>query len=281
MSRLLLCTDLDRTLLPNGTQPESVQARKKFSQLVNHTQVTLVYVSGRHQQLVQQAIEEFQLPQADFVIADVGSSIYEINNQHWHQQQQWNELIDSDWHHKNATEIHGLLHNIEALTLQEASKQNLHKLSYYLPLDIDSQKIVSKIQQTLQSHSIAANIIFSVDSQANTGLVDILPASAGKLQAIQFLMKYLDFTISNTVFAGDSGNDLCVLSSPIHSILVANADENVRNEAIKQAQAHQHSDALYLAQGNFMGMNGNYSGGILEGVVHYFPQAENWLRGEA
>lgn len=36
MSRLLLCTDLDRTLLPNGSEPESEQARKKFSQLAEH-----------------------------------------------------------------------------------------------------------------------------------------------------------------------------------------------------------------------------------------------------
>lgn len=47
MSGLLLCTDLDRTLLPNGSQPESEQARKKFHELVKQPQVTLVYVTVR------------------------------------------------------------------------------------------------------------------------------------------------------------------------------------------------------------------------------------------
>mgnify|MGYP000444995282 FL=1 len=54
MNPLLLCTDLDRTLVPNGAEPESAQSRKKFSQLAGHPQVTLVYVTGRHQQLVEQ-----------------------------------------------------------------------------------------------------------------------------------------------------------------------------------------------------------------------------------
>ncbi|MEJ2621733.1 MAG: haloacid dehalogenase, partial [Candidatus Thiodiazotropha sp.] len=31
--KLLLCTDLDRTLIPNGSQPESAGAREAFKQL--------------------------------------------------------------------------------------------------------------------------------------------------------------------------------------------------------------------------------------------------------
>ena len=53
--RLLLCTDLDRTLIPNGDQPESDHAREYFKKLSEHSEVTLVYVTGRHQQLVEQA----------------------------------------------------------------------------------------------------------------------------------------------------------------------------------------------------------------------------------
>ena len=37
------------------------------------------------------------------------------------------------------------------------------------------------------------------------------------------------------------------------------------------------STALYIARGGFMGMNGNYSAGILEGFVHFIPQAAAWL----
>jgi sucrose-6F-phosphate phosphohydrolase len=280
MSRLLLCTDLDRTLLPNGPEPESEQARKKFSQLAEHPQVTLVYVTGRHQQLVEQAIDDYQLPFPDYVIADVGSTIYEITGTDWHFQQVWEKLINHDWQGKNAYELDGLFGDINDIQLQEVSKQNTHKLSYYLALNTDHQQIISTMKRVLEQQSIAANLIWSVDQQANIGLLDVLPASAGKLQAIEFLMQQLGFDYSETVFAGDSGNDICVMSSQIQSVLVANAEEDVRDAAIKQAQIYHQDKALYLAQGNFMGMNGNYSAGILEGVVHFIPQAEYWFRGE-
>lgn len=279
MSRLLLCTDLDRTLLPNGPEPESEQARKTFGQLAEHPQLTLVYVTGRHQQLVEQAIKEYQLPQPDFVIGDVGSTIYEIAGADWHYQQAWEHRINRDWQGKSANELHGLLGGIQGIQLQEASKQNTHKLSYYIPLDTDHQAIMSTMNRLLEQQSIKANLIWSIDQLADTGLLDILPASAGKRQAIEFLMQQLGFGYSDTVFAGDSGNDICVMSSPIQSVLVANADEQVRKAAIKQAQANQQNDTLYLARGDFLGMNGNYSAGILEGVAHYIPQIGLWLRG--
>ncbi|MCW8935819.1 MAG: HAD-IIB family hydrolase [Gammaproteobacteria bacterium] len=275
-----MCTDLDRTLLPNGPEPESANARKNFNRLVQHPQVTLVYVTGRHQQLVKQAIDEYQLPQADYVIADVGSTIYEIKGHDWHYQQQWERFIEQDWQGKNANQLHSLLVDLEGLKRQEESKQNTHKLSYYVTLKHDHQKIIAAMQNLLQQQSIKANLIWSVDQLANTGLLDVLPASAGKRQAIEFLMQQLKFDYSDTVFAGDSGNDIGVMSSQIQSILVANAEEDVRHEAVRQAQLNHQQSSLYLAQGNFMDMNGNYSAGILEGVVHYIPQAENWIRGE-
>lgn len=280
MSRLLLCTDLDRTLLPNGSELESEQARKKFDQLIRHPQVALVYVTGRHQKLVEQAIEEYQLPQADYVIADVGSTIYEITGRDWRYLGAWEKLIDSDWQGKSANELHDFFGDICDIQLQEKSKQNTHKLSYYVSLNFNYQKIMSSMKKILKQQSIAANLIWSIDKEANTGLLDVLPASAGKRQAIEFLMQQQGFDYAETVFSGDSGNDICVMSSPIQSVLVANADD-VRSEAIKQAQANHQDETLYLAQGNFMGMNGNYCAGILEGVVHYIPKTENWIRGGA
>jgi hypothetical protein len=48
-------------------------------------------------------------------------------------------------------------------------------------------------------------------------------------------------------------------------------------QALSLAQQSKTTGALYLAQGNFMKMNGNYSAGILEGLAHYFPQSVEWL----
>ena len=44
-----------------------------------------------------------------------------------------------------------------------------------------------------------------------------------------------------------------------------------------QAAAYGHADALYIARGGLMDMNGNYTAGVLEGVVHYQPEIRDWL----
>lgn len=126
MSRLLLCTDLDRTLLPNGAESESEQARILFRRLAEHPQVTLVYVTGRHQQLVEQAIDEYQLPRPDYVIADVGSTIYKIIGDDWVYLEPWESVINRDWRGKSATELHDLFSQLKDIEFQETSKQNTY-----------------------------------------------------------------------------------------------------------------------------------------------------------
>jgi hydroxymethylpyrimidine pyrophosphatase-like HAD family hydrolase len=165
------------------------------------------------------------------------------------------------------------LGHFPALTLQEPEKQNRHKLSYYVPLETDAHKLMDDMNAQLRQAGIRANLIWSIDELAATGLLDILPASANKLHAIHFLMQQNGFTRETTVFAGDSGNDLDVLLSDVPAVLVANADAEVRRQAEKA-----HRDVLYLAQGGYLGMNGNYSAGILEGIAHFRPDIDAWLR---
>ena len=277
--RLLLCTDLDRTLLPNGPQAESSGARDKFRQLALQPGVTLVYVTGRDRTLVEDAIDEYRLPQPDYVIADVGSTIYEIQQHDWQHWDKWQQEISPDWAGRSHDDMHSLFSSSLLLKLQEDTKQNTYKLSYYVPLGADHETLMSEMHATLVNMKIRASLIWSIDELAGTGLLDVLPASANKRHAIEFLMKQLGFDLSNTVFAGDSGNDLAVLTSPIRSVLVANASADVRDEAKQMALNLGEMDALYFAHGGFLGMNGNYSAGILEGVAHYMPETTDLIDG--
>ena len=277
--RLLLCTDLDRTLLPNGPQAESSGARDKFRQLALQPGVTLVYVTGRDRKLVEDAIDEYQLPQPDYVIADVGSTIYEIQQHDWRHWDKWQQEISPDWAGKSHDQMHSLFSSSLLLKLQEDTKQNTYKLSYYVSLEADHEALMSEMHSILVSNKIRASLIWSIDELAGTGLLDVLPASANKRHAIEFLMKQLGFDLSNTIFAGDSGNDVAVLTSPIRSVLVANASSDVRDEAKQLALNLGQIDALYFAHGGFFGMNGNYSAGILEGVAHYMPETAGLIGG--
>jgi sucrose-6-phosphatase len=272
MTPLLLCTDLDRTLIPNGAQDESPQARHRFASLAGHPDVTLAYVTGRHLALIQQAIHDFALPTPNFAIADVGATIYQVVGAEWQRWSVWDAHIAPDWGHASHADLRRLLRDIRMLTLQEPAKQAPHKLSFYAPAQTDARDVVAQIQTIFSSEDIRANLIWSIDEATQQGLLDILPAHANKRHAIEFLMAALGFNSERTVFAGDSGNDLDVLLSGIPSVLVANADADTK----ARATAAQ-NNTLYLARGNFLGMNGNYSAGTLEGIAHYHPDVAVWL----
>ena len=272
--KLLLCTDLDRTLLPNGPQPESQGARDRFNELVSHPGVVLVYVTGRDQTLVEDAIREYRLPQPDYVIADVGSTIYQVSQGQWHYWDRWEQEIAPDWQGRTHDAMLELLSGLSDLNLQEQSKQNTYKLSYYVALNVDHEELMSSIHAILVNHQIRASLIWSIDELIDMGLLDVLPASASKRHAIEYLMEQLEYSLSNTIFSGDSGNDLAVLTSPIQPVLVANASDEVRHEAMRMAVQMGQIEALYLARGGYLDMNGNYSAGILEGVAHFVPETK-------
>ena len=272
MDKYLICTDLDRTLIPNGTQPESPMARNYFSQLVASERVILVYVSGRDKALVAQAIKTYELPSPDFVIGDVGTNIYDMRDSAWSIFTKWHEVISPDWNGYSRIELSHLLEDIRDLRLQEHRKQNRYKCSYYFPLHIARGTIENTIQQRLKERQIQANLIWSIDEPASIGLLDILPISASKLHAIEFLRHHLDILLEKTIFAGDSGNDLAVMTSPIPSVLVANAAPDVSLEAENAVKDSGAANSLYVATGTFHEMNGNYSAGILEGIDHFYPE---------
>ena len=61
--RILVCTDLDRTLIANRSESESAGARTRFGALVARPEFTLAYVSGRHRRLVSLAMKPVSILQ--------------------------------------------------------------------------------------------------------------------------------------------------------------------------------------------------------------------------
>ena len=275
---VLLCSDLDRTILPNGSQPESPHARKMLHKVANHHQLTLAYVSGRHEQLIRQAVKQYAIPLPGYAIGDVGTTIYKVEEDNWRAWPEWAEEITVDWNGASHQDLQALFSDLDLLRLQEIEKQNTFKLSYYSPVTFDKEGLLAEMEGRLINQGIRASLIWSVDEAVNVGLLDVLPASATKLHAVEFLMERLQFDASQTVFAGDSGNDLPVVTSGrLQAVLVKNAHPDVVAEARAELGKKQLNDKLYVAQGKFQGMNGNYSAGVLEGLAHFIPATEQWM----
>jgi sucrose-6F-phosphate phosphohydrolase len=274
---LLLCSDLDGTLIPNGTAPESATARPLFRRLAAHPGVCLAYATGRDPVLVDHALDEAGLPEPRFLLGDVGSSIYLRENGGWQPLEAYWANIAPDWRDADNDAVLDLLRGIPGLRPQETARQAPFKASFYAAPDLDAAATLASARGLLDDQGLRTSLIWSRDVDGRTGLLDVLPASADKRQAIVFLRDWLHTAPDHTVFAGDSGNDLAVLGTEIAGVLVANADPAVREAAVAAARAANREDRLYLARGGYRGMNGNYAAGVLEGIVHFVPEADGWL----
>ncbi len=268
-NRLLLCTDMDRTVIPNGLHPEHPDARAQFRRLCSLPEIILAYVTGRHLQLVEAAIKRYHLPEPDFAITDVGTKIYQKSRGNWIPISQWQKQIAQEWQGKTHSQLQQALSGLSELKLQENSKQNDYKLSYYLPLNADHKKIVHQAGRILAELGVDASLVMSIDEPEQVGLLDVLPRNATKLHAIIFLEQYLG--LEETLFCGDSGNDLPVLGSQIRSVLVANADPEIKNQSRELAEKNNCKGSLYVAEENAFPLGGNYAAGVLQGIAFYEP----------
>ncbi|ASJ71498.1 HAD-IIB family hydrolase [Granulosicoccus antarcticus] len=282
----LLCTDLDRTLLPNGDESESPAARPVLWHLLQSHAVALAYVSGRDLARILKSVQQYELQKPDVIVADVGTSVYVRDGEGWLLQEAWQLQIADDWNGLDSEDMRELLASFNELEDQEADRQTRFKRSYYLPRELDTENLKLRLEELLAGQGIKASLVFSDDPQKNVQLLDVLPLHATKVDAIRHVQKLLEVDNEQTLFSGDSGNDVTALASEIPSVTVRNADLPTR-EAVRrlaalnatEASSYQAEGALSLAGGR--ALNGNYAAGIVEGLVHFNSAWSELLDSEA
>ncbi len=274
---ILLCCDMDRTVIPNGTSAENPLARPVLTAVAAREEVTLVYVSGRSRQLQLEAIDEWTLPAPAFAIGDVGTTLYEVRDG-WQPVEAWHEAIAPDWNGLEGPDVAELLGDMEGLEPQEPEQQDRFKVSFYAADPSDPGPLLHTVGPRLAAEGVRSSLVWSIDEAKGVGLLDVLPEHATKVHAIRFLMDRVGAGEPETVFAGDSGNDIPALTSGLQAVLVRNARDEVRRQALELIAATGAPERLYLAQGGFHGFNGNYAGGVLEGLAHFRPETEAWVQ---
>lgn len=270
--RLLLCSDMDGTVIPYEA-PEDTDARPRLRALCRHPAVTLAYVTGRDAALVKEAIADFDLPRPNYVVTDVGACIWRVDEGgDWSCWDEWLTEIAQDWRGQTQAAARPLLADIPALTPQEEERQQPYKLSYYWDFGaLSPDDVLAAVNDCLRPLGWRTEVTLSIDAHHRIGLLDVLPRRATKRHAVEFLQVQLGYPPAEVVFAGDSGNDLSVMDSHVHSVLVANTPDEVKAEARRLAAAAGQADTLYVAKGGIGYGNGNYASGVLEGVAHFCP----------
>lgn len=225
-----LFTDLDGTLIPLDASPQNVSDLQELKRFLPKHGIGLVFVTGRHLQSTCQAIEEFALPDPEWIICDVGTTVIDASSSELVPDPDYmNELANrtGGW---NAERLVGELKLPRSVRLQETEKQANFKISFYANAS-ELPDIVSEFKQQLKNADAPYGIISSVDPFTGDGLIDFLPAGVDKAFAARWLAEQIGVNFEQQViYAGDSGNDFAALTSGCRSILVGNADRSIESQ---------------------------------------------------
>jgi sucrose-6F-phosphate phosphohydrolase len=262
----ILATDLDRTLLPNGHWPADPGAIELFNDLTDRHDVLVVYVTGRNLNLAENAISEYGIRHPHVLIGDVGTSIRDYEHGEWISHPGWDAHIKKTSPQWNAEAVRKEVSGIDGLTEQEREHCGPFKQSYYVEHD-RKDEVLKKVDEHVKGRFDEV-IVYSYDSQTGSGLLDFLPQSATKQTALEYIADEMGIDKQQVVFCGDSGNDVFPLTAGFSGVLVRNADEQLVTN-VKKASEHNPELKVYFAKGDFKGLSGYYTSGVIEGAYHY------------
>jgi HAD superfamily hydrolase (TIGR01484 family) len=226
----ILATDLDRTLLPNGSWECDSQAISLFNDLTEKHDVLVVYVTGRNLALTENAINEFGVRHPDILCGDVGTSIRKYENGKWTFDHGWIDHVKKESPRWDAMAIREAVAGIDGMREQETEHLNQFKQSYYVEHERNDQ-VLKKVDEQVKG-KFDEVIVYSFDSQ------------------------------------DDSGNDIFPLTAGFCGVLVKNADDQLV-ENVKEAMNQNPELKVYFAKGGFKDLKGYYTSGVIEGAYHY------------
>jgi hypothetical protein len=264
---------MDRTLLPNGSWEADGEAITLFNSLTEKQDVIVVYVTGRNLELTEKAIEEFGVRYPDVLCGDVGTSIRRYEQGQWNMDEGWLAHVRRSSPRWDAAAIRDAVAEVAGMREQESEHLNPFKQSYYVEHD-NREEVLKAVDKQVKG-KFDEVIVYSFDSQDGKGLLDFLPASATKQTALEYVVGEYAAAKEDVVFCGDSGNDIFPLTAGFCGVLVRNADEQLI-ENVTSAMEDKQDLKVYFATGNFRGLNGYYTSGVIEGAYHYGILTEDW-----
>lgn len=258
--RALLATDLDGTLIPTVPHPRHLEAVSSFAERAGaHRSFRLAYVTGRHRALAERGLDRFGLPWPDFLVCDVGTSVYVAGDGSLTLDAEYRSRMREAMAEMTGAEVRSALAGIPGLLEQPEEKQAEFKASFDFAQEA-RDRVLAAVRDRIGDWSLA--LVASVDPDSGVGLLDVLPAGVAKDTAVEYLRIRLELSPAEVYYAGDSGNDAAAMLRGYRTIVVGNAPEELKTTLRTEAIRRGLGDHLYFARRP-------YAAGVLEGSRHW------------
>jgi sucrose-phosphate synthase len=239
----LLAADIDNTL--TGCRAGA----RAFTQWHAAYKMKFVVATGRSFEAARLVLAEWNLPQPDAFIVDVGTRIVMPTARgRWRACEDYAATLEQGWDRRA---VRAALTPL-GLTAQPPETETPYKLSFF-----GTASQAKTIAAVLVQSSLGARVIFSHER-----LIDVLAPRAGKAAALAWYAERHGLTLGDCIAAGDSGNDLDMLEAAGCAIAVGNCSSEL--------------DPL-LPRPGLLRVAGRYATGVLEGLAEFGlapPQTE-------
>ncbi|NCC52190.1 MAG: HAD-IIB family hydrolase [Spartobacteria bacterium] len=257
----VLATDLDGTFIPLPGDGYSQAALKQIQEACDAHRLKLVFATGRHFNSVLEVMREQALPTPDWIVCDVGTSIYQRTQETFQLYAPFESRLADQTRGTDRAAIEAMLKDIGDITLQSIERQQRFKISYECPSE-QIEPLVADINRRLSTTNTPFACLGSIDPFEGHGLLDVLPVCASKASALIWLAEHTDFHPDEVVFAGDSGNDLAALTCGFRAIVVANAAPGLAGQVKRELKQRGLTERCFCA-------SRRSTAGVLEGIRHF------------
>eukprot|EP00039_Didymoeca_costata_P019516 m.337847 g.337847 ORF g.337847 m.337847 type:complete len:428 (-) comp18245_c0_seq1:169-1452(-) len=261
---ILLIADLDHTL--HG-RPDALSRFKFFwetkyqrngSVLIYNTARPLSSPTGSgYVQLIQHQLAHDHpcvLPVPDALIIGEGTEIYYFDEDfNPHLDKEWDNMMSKDWDENLVQETMEKYDEQIWLTAAAISADDKYRFAITVKDESTASKLIKDMQKTLSPEKYKLEAIPM--TWANGFIVTAAPVAAGKGAAAMHAAMRFKFNEKDTLWVGDSDNDISMIQTPFKGIAMGNATPGLKN-------AVGHHEHIFQA-------SAEYADGVLEGLAYF------------
>jgi sucrose-phosphate synthase len=237
-TRYLLIADLDHTLIGDGASMRTLLTWLRE----RSDDVSFGIATGRTLDSALGLLRTHSVPSPDLVVAAVGTEIR--YGPRIVPDNSWQDHIRYFW---RRDDLRVALADVPGITPQPDGHQTRFKLSYFT--DPSEDELLEQITMVLKQNRLRAQLVFS-----HGKFLDVVPIRASKGRAIRYVAHKWGIDVGNILVAGDSGNDLDMLTGETLGVVVGGYAPEL--EILRKRERVFFADAPC-------------SGGIIEGIEHY------------